>query len=204
MKTVKTKLIQGIFNRPPEELLNTDLKAFLHESFLEANKAIFQKGRQEPDMEGMGTTIVTMLVHKEFITIGHVGDSRGYLYRNGKLKAITRDHSLVQELIDDGKITQEQAAIHPNRNVITRALGVDAEVVPDTDRFPILEGDTFLAASDGLVGFTEESAIKKAFVDFVVEGKSPDLPGLANRLLELAFFGGGGDNISIALYHHKP
>jgi len=202
VRTVKNRILSGILNQSPEELLNTDMKAFLADAFSEANQSIYQKSREDPEMDGMGTTVVAMLVFKDMVTIGHVGDSRIYLCRNGKVKQLTRDHSLVQELIDDGKITPEQAMTHPNRNVITRALGVDPSVIAECDRFPILEDDVIMLCSDGLHGFAEEGSIKKAFTDFI-EGAKVNLPGLAQRLIELAFFGGGGDNVSIALYHHK-
>jgi protein phosphatase len=203
VRTVRNKLLNGILNRPPEEILATDLKQFLADCCIEANQAIFHKSREEPELEGMGTTLVTIIVHKESMTIGHVGDSRAYMYRNGKLSQITRDHSLVQELVDEGKITAQQALTHPNRNIITRALGVDPVVKPECDRLPLLPDDVILLCSDGLHGFAEDCTIKKAFQDMVVENKV-NFQGLAQRLIEVAYFGGGGDNISVALYHHQP
>jgi protein phosphatase len=203
VRTVRNRLFTGILNRPPEEVLNTDLKGFLANSFEEANNAIFHKAKEDPELEGMGTTIVTTVIYRDQMTVGHVGDSRGYLFRNGRLSQITRDHSLVQELLDEGKITHDQALTHPNRNIITKALGVDPQVVPDTDRMPILPDDIVFLCSDGLSGFADEGGVKKAFKDL---GTAPnvDLPALADRLLQLAMFGGGGDNISIALYLHQP
>jgi len=203
VRTVRSRLLNGILNRPPEELLNTDLKKFLSDSFEEANSAIYTKGRSDADLEGMGTTIVSTIVYKDQMTIGHVGDSRGYLYRNNNLTQITRDHSLVQELIEEGKITSQEAFTHPNRNIITRALGVDANVVPDSNRIPMLPNDIIMLCSDGLHGFADEGAIKKGFVDFF-DGSKLNFQGLAERLIQVAYFGGGGDNISVALYHHQP
>ncbi|MBI3038671.1 serine/threonine protein phosphatase, partial [bacterium] len=117
-------------------------------------------------------------------------------------KRITRDHSLVQEMVEAGKITVDEAFSHPNRNIITKALGVDEKVEGDFERFPLFNGDLLLLCSDGLCGFAEDSLIRKAFVDLA--GEPPiQLSPLANRFIELAYACGGGDNISVALYWHQ-
>lgn len=203
VRTVRSRLLNGILNRPYEELLSTDMKQFLNDSYVEANTTIYRKGHEEADLEGMGTTIVSCILFQDQMTVGHVGDSRGYRFRKGKLEPITRDHSLVQELIDEGKITPAEAHTHPNRNIITRALGVDANVKGDCDRIPLQPDDIILLCSDGLHGFAEEGPIRKAFEDFGQPGKV-NLSQIAYRLIEVAKYFGGGDNISVALYHHRP
>ncbi|MBF0503093.1 MAG: Stp1/IreP family PP2C-type Ser/Thr phosphatase [Candidatus Riflebacteria bacterium] len=203
VRTTKDKLFEGILNRPPEELLHTDLAEFLGKCFRQANEAIYQKSRENIDMEGMGTTIVAALIHEGIMTIGHVGDSRAYMLIEGNFRQITRDHSFVQELVDQGKITPEQAKQHPNRNVITRALGVSAEVEPDCKRHELQKGDLLMICSDGLTGFAEDLDIARICKDAVAE-KPIDLSALGNKLIELAKIGGGGDNVSVALYYHDP
>jgi len=201
VKTIKMRLVDGIFKRPPEELLNTDLQDFLSSCCKEANIEIYKKSRENLDMEGMGTTIVAALIFREMLTLCHVGDSRCYLFREGKLRQLSHDHSLVQELIDQGKITQEQAQRHPNKNVITRALGVTSTVEPDCVRIPIFSGDVLLLCSDGLTGFAEESSILKIMRD-QADQRIVDLKRLAETLIQLANFGGGGDNVSVVVYRH--
>ncbi|MFZ2959331.1 MAG: Stp1/IreP family PP2C-type Ser/Thr phosphatase [Candidatus Ozemobacteraceae bacterium] len=203
VRTTKDKVFEGILNRPPEELLRADLNAFLSTCFKKANSTIYQTSRENPDMEGMGTTIVAALIYEGIMTLGHVGDSRAYMVRGGTFRQITRDHSFVQELIDQGKITPEQARQHPNRNVITKALGVSSEVEPECKRYPLEQGDLLLICSDGLSGFAEDQDIGRMCKEAVTQ-TPVDLSALGNKLIELAKFGGGGDNVSVALYYHNP
>lgn len=201
VRTTKDKIIEGIMLKTPEELLNSDHGEFLRKCFTDANAAIWKRSREEPDLDGMGTTIVTAFIVEDQMTLAHVGDSRAYMLREGKFKQVTRDHSLVQELIDQGRITHEQARSHPNRNVITRALGVSPDVEVETQKMILYHKDLLLLCSDGLTGFAEDLLISNLCKE-AMEAPRPNLSGLANQLIDLAKVGGGGDNVSIGLYCH--
>src|SRR3954454_9982599 len=106
---------------------------------------------------GMGTTLTAAMLDGQYIAVGHVGDSRLYLFRNGEIERMTRDHSLVEEFVRQGKLTPEQAEKHPQRSVITRALGPESSVEVDTFRIPARAGDVYLLCSDGLSGMASQS-----------------------------------------------
>ena len=115
-----------------------------------ANEAIFRKAQQDPNCSGMGTTLVAGLFHDTFIAVAHVGDSRLYRLRSGTLSRVTRDHSLLQEQLDSGLISPEEARVSNNKNYVTRALGVDPIAEPDVHCYEVLPGDIYLFCSDGL------------------------------------------------------
>jgi len=121
-----------------------------------ANGAIFQRTLSEHDKRGMGTTVTGLVLFSGRFLIGQVGDSRGYLLRSGKLTQVTKDHSYVQEQVDAGYLTPEQARTHPYSNVITRCVGANSDVVPDIYVGTVKPGDIFLLASDGLTGMLED------------------------------------------------
>lgn len=200
IKTVKWNLLKGILEQPPEDLLNSDLPKFLGQCFCESNEAIYRQAQSNPDFHGMGTTIVTGIIHRDVLVLGSIGDSRAYLLRAGVLEHLTHDHSLVQEMIDRGELTRDQAFTHPSRNVITRALGVDPTVEGDCRRLDLMHGDVVLFCSDGLCGFVEDRYIEKAIRDHLGDGGT--LATLGQRLIDMANACGGGDNISVALYRH--
>ncbi len=202
VKTIKLKVLDAMFNHPFEEFLASDFRGFLSQGYSEANKTVYDKSVSDPEMQGMGCTLVTVLIAREMMTVAHVGDSRCYLLREGKFRPLTRDHSLVQELLDQGKINAEQAKKHPNKNVITKAIGVAPAVEPDAIRLPIFSGDVLLLCSDGLSGFAEETSIIKILTEQTSDPR-PDLKKVAQTLIELANFNGGGDNISVCLYKHS-
>jgi len=161
----------------------------------EANSAIFEDARLHQEHSGMGTTLVVALVYQEQILIGHVGDSRAYLWREGKLTQLTTDHSVVQEQLDAGLITPEQAATSVQHNLLTRGLGVEAEVLLDTQAVPLQAGDIYLLCSDGLtetVSDTQISALIKSKMS---------LSDLAQALIDQANINGGYDNVTVALIH---
>ncbi|MCB0877249.1 MAG: Stp1/IreP family PP2C-type Ser/Thr phosphatase, partial [Solirubrobacterales bacterium] len=136
---------------PPEEVLRHAAE--------EANREIFELAHRDASRSGMGTTLTAALLHGDEISFGHVGDSRAYVFREGKLKQITNDHSLVEELRRQGKLTRDQAAEHPQRSVITRALGPEPAVDVDTMTFSARPGDVFLLCSDGLTGMVPNEQI---------------------------------------------
>ncbi len=122
----------------------------------EANTAIFQRTIDEPEKRGMGTTATAMVINGLRYLVGHVGDSRAYLLRDRQLSQVTKDHSYVQEQVDAGYLTAEQARTHPYSNVITRCVGANSDVIPDIYVGTIRSGDVFLLASDGLTGMLED------------------------------------------------
>jgi protein phosphatase len=143
----------------------------------------------------MGTTVTVALVEEDVVSIGHVGDSRAYLVRDGRLEQLTVDHSLVSELLRSGKISPEEAETHPQRSVITRALGTDPDVDVDTFTVEAAPGDVFLLCSDGLTTMVRDDTIEQ-----IVEGYRRDLRGAAETLVEAANRGGGEDNITVVVF----
>jgi PPM family protein phosphatase len=164
----------------------------------EANRRIVAAGRGDEKLSGMGTTVVAIRFGgtqgEPVAEVAHVGDSRAYLMRGGDMKPITEDHSLVAELVRSGDLTRDQAAEHPQKNLITRALGADEEVDVDTAILPIEAGDRILLCSDGLSDMVSEAGISEILAE------SPDDPERAARgLLSAALDAGGNDNITVVL-----
>jgi PPM family protein phosphatase len=168
----------------------------------EANRRIMAAGRGDEKLSGMGTTVVAIRFGgkqgEPVAEVAHVGDSRAYLMRGGDMNPITEDHSLVAELVRSGDLTRDQAAEHPQKNLITRALGADEEVDVDTAILPIEAGDRILLCSDGLSDMVSETGISEILAD------SPDDPERAARvLLSAALDAGGNDNITIVVVDVK-
>ncbi|MFZ5951560.1 MAG: Stp1/IreP family PP2C-type Ser/Thr phosphatase [Candidatus Rifleibacteriota bacterium] len=201
VQNVKKHVVQNLFEKQPEDFLSADKTAFLETWIKEANSAIFSKAAENPELEGMGTTLVAALIFRNSMALAHVGDSRAYRYQNNELAAITKDHSLVQELIDQGKITEKEAFTHPNRNIITRAMGVSAEVQVDRKNLTLQHGDLILICSDGLCGFVENESIKNIVAN-CYKPQGTNLTELGENLIKAAYLNGGGDNITVCLYQH--
>ena len=164
----------------------------LDESCQAANNAI--KGNAEARGNDMGTTLVAcMTVHDSFAICANVGDSRGYLVRGGKLHQVTKDHSLVQRLVDQGRLTAEEARHHPNSNILLRTVGTERNVEIDIFRVELEPGDRLLLCSDGLWGEVEDEQIEDILVTH------PDNRIAAGELIHAAHFGGGKDNITVIL-----
>ena len=160
-----------------------------------ANAEIHRQSADDPDLAGMGTTVTAAYLDGDNVVVAHVGDSRAYLLRDGDLIRLTRDHSLVGELVARGKLTEEQAETHPQRSVITRALGAYADVEVDTDVFPARAGDLFLLCSDGLTGMVHEPVLKP-----MLEDRSRSLQQTGRALIAAANEAGGRDNITVILF----
>ena len=160
----------------------------------EANRRIYERAQSDAHASGMGTTVTAALVVPGGVTIGHVGDSRAYRIRGGELEQLTQDHSLVADLMRSGRLTAEEAERHPQRSVITRALGTDAEVDVDTMTIEAEPGDVFLICSDGLTTMVGNDAILRAVRE------SRDLQGAANALVKAANRSGGEDNVTVVLF----
>jgi protein phosphatase len=163
----------------------------------EANRRVYERATEDAAVSGMGTTMTAALVDAEHgrVTIGHVGDSRAYRIRDGKLEQLTQDHSLVAELMRSGKLTPEEAEVHPQRSVITRALGTDPDVDVDTFAVDARPGDVFLLCSDGLTSMVSDDAILR-----VVRERRDNLDAAAKGLIAAANRGGGDDNITVVVF----
>lgn len=164
----------------------------LIEAFETANQLIFQKSQSDELLTGMGTTCTAMVIRAEFAYFAHVGDSRAYLFRQGELRQITQDHSLVGEMLRSGLISREDARTHPQRNVITKSLGAQIAVQVDTPSTPFAleDGDVFLLCSDGLTALVFDEDMKQAL-------SARDSSEACNQLIDLANSRGGTDNITV-------
>ncbi len=161
----------------------------------EANRRVYDRQTQDAAVSGMGTTMTLALVEESVVWIGHVGDSRAYRIRNGKLEQLTEDHSLVAELVRSGKLSPEEAESHPQRSVVTRALGTDPDVDVDTFRVDARPGDLFFLCSDGLTSMVDDDTILEE-----IRSNRADLRGTAKALVRAANRGGGEDNITVVFF----
>jgi protein phosphatase len=166
----------------------------IRENASKANAAIYQAAHSQPQYAGMGTTLVVALFHNDRVTVGHIGDSRMYRMRGDGFEQVTRDHSLLQEQIDSGMITREQARFSQNKNLVTRAVGVDPEVDTEVHSYEVRPGDIYVLCSDGLTDMVPDEDIQNA-----LEMLQANLPLAASQLVQLANDAGGRDNISVIL-----
>ncbi len=169
-----------------------DVEGLIKEAIAIANQRVYDMSLNIYSLSGMGTTVVTVLMRDGFAHIVHAGDSRAYLYENGSVRQITKDHSMVQELVDLGRITPEEARDHPNKNIITRALGTRTNLRTDYNKVPFGKESVLLICTDGLSNYLTEDDI----ADFINENKGMEL---VERLVEQAKSMGGGDNITVAV-----
>jgi PPM family protein phosphatase len=161
----------------------------------EANRRVYDRSSTDPNTSGMGTTITVALVENGNVAFGHVGDSRAYLIRDGGMEQVTEDHSLVNELLKSGKLSREEAETHPQRSVITRALGTDPDVDADTFTIEAKSGDVFLLCSDGLTDMVGEREILE-----LVELNRQDIDAALKSLVKAANRSGGEDNITVVAF----
>ena len=166
----------------------------LRDAIYRANKIIFQTAQSKTDCEGMGTTIVACMFYDNKISIAHVGDSRAYRMRDGTLEQMSLDHSLLQELVDRGFYSEEEAQRSTNRNYVTRALGVEPTVEVEVHEYPVLPDDVYLLCSDGLPDMVEDEDIHLTISTF-----NASLDVVGKQLIELANDHGGRDNVSVML-----
>jgi PPM family protein phosphatase len=161
----------------------------------EANRRVHERSSTDPATSGMGTTMTVALVEQDGVVIGHVGDSRAYLVRDGAIEQLTEDHSLVNELLKSGRLSPSEADTHPQRSVITRAVGTDPEVDVDAFTVDARAGDVFLLCSDGLTDMVDDASILGAVAE------SPgDLDRATKTLVSAANRGGGEDNITVVAF----
>lgn len=166
-------------------------KNLLSSAINAANSAVFKEAQENYELKGMGTTVVVVLVLNNIAVIAHVGDSRAYILNQESIKPVTKDHSFVQLLVDTGKITEEEAKVHPDRNVITRAVGIEHVVDVEFDVVDINENEKLLICTDGLNGYVEDVDILKTVNEY---GDSS-----AEKLVETANNSGGRDNVTVVI-----
>lgn len=171
--------------RSPEEILQSAINV--------ANTGIFELSNDNRDLEGMGTTVVAAVVYGDCLKVGNVGDSRLYIVNGKNIRQITTDHSLVEEMIRMGGLDRESARTHPNKNIITRAVGVTSAVAADFYEVRLQEGDIILLCSDGLSNMLEDEEIR------MIVNAQRDIMEKAEALVRVANLNGGRDNISLIL-----
>ncbi len=181
---------QEIFEQAYHE---ADTARLVQEVFRLANERILNNAEVCPEHRGMGCTAELLALDGERYIVGHVGDSRTYLFRNGELKRITRDHSLVQDQLEQGFITSEEAKRHKLRNILLRAVGAESSVALDMTNGRLFPGDIFLLCSDGLTDMVEESSIRETLASGREVGQ------IVEELIDSAKDGGGNDNITVVI-----
>lgn len=174
-----------------KDVIPTEIK----NAIKDANVRVFQMAASNQSQYGMGATLVLAVVLDTIIYLANVGDSRAYAYRNGELMQITKDHSVVEEMMANGSITPEEAKVHPQRNVITRAIGTDPSVEPDLFEYDYLPGDTLLLCSDGLSGMVDDEKIIE------ILGSNESAKEAVSALIKTANENGGQDNITAICIH---
>ena len=171
-----------------------DPQARLRSIIQEANRRIYARASRDPEVSGMGTTVTAALLAGDQVAVGHVGDSRAYRVREGTIEQLTNDHSLVADLVRSGRLSPEEAELHPQRSVITRALGTDPAVEVDSFSAEVRPGDVFLLCSDGLTTMIDDATVLESL------SSSADLAAAARALVTAANRGGGEDNVTVVLF----
>jgi serine/threonine protein phosphatase PrpC len=202
VSVVATEVSHRLLNASPVEISENGGEelgiALLRENIQKANASIFHAAQSQPQYAGMGTTIVSALFYDNRVAVGHVGDSRMYRLRGEELETITHDHSLLQEQLDSGMISIEDARMSKNKNLVTRAVGIDAHVDSEIHVHDVLVGDIYLLCSDGLNDMVEDDDIQATL--FALQS---NLPLAASQLIQMANDNGGRDNISVILVKVK-
>jgi serine/threonine protein phosphatase PrpC len=175
------------------EQMFAERQGTLTEQVERANRAVFERSQSDRDVSGMGTTLTAALIEGGAVRLAHVGDSRAYLFRGGKLQLLTEDHTLVHRMVVEGEITETEAENHPHRSVLTRALGVEGDVRVDETKVEVREGDRLLLCTDGLTGMLSEDQIESILQDV------RDPQEAVDRLVREANRAGGIDNITAVI-----
>jgi serine/threonine protein phosphatase PrpC len=202
VSVVATEVSHRLLNASPVEISENGGEelgvALLRENIQKANASIFHAAQSQPQYAGMGTTIVSALFYDNRVAVGHVGDSRMYRLRGDELETITHDHSLLQEQLDSGMISLEDARMSKNKNLVTRAVGIDAHVDSEIHVHDVQVGDIYLLCSDGLNDMVEDDDIQATL--FALQS---NLPLASSQLIQMANDNGGRDNISVILVKVK-
>lgn len=173
-----------------EELSNEEILEMINTSFQKANSAVWEKSVEAKEYTGMGTTAVLAVVKNDKLLIGHIGDSRAYLYSDGKISQITTDHSYVQNLVNHGQITRDEARLHPQKNIITKSLGVHSSVEPELNTYELKSGDVVVICTDGLGDYLTDEVLREYMANTVADK-------LAVKLINFALRCGGVDNVTV-------
>lgn len=197
--TILTTELQHLIDQTPPHAVDeksgkTIAEALMREQIAKANTSIYQAAQSQPQYAGMGTTLVVALFYDNKIAVAHIGDSRLYRLRGETLSQVTKDHSLLQEQIDSGLITKEQAKLSANKNLVTRALGIDPTVEPEIHEYETQVGDIYLLCSDGLCDMVSDEDIGMA-----LQTLGGNLGLCAQHLVQTANDNGGRDNVSVIL-----
>lgn len=176
-----------------EQQPDTDLADIGRESAAYANLKVYDRASRDLDCQGMGTTLVAVLVRRDSAVIVNIGDSRGYWFADGHIQQVTRDHSHVQELVELGVITPQEARSHPRKNLITRAVGLERRMFSDIFRMDLRRGDRILLCSDGLSNLVTEEEMAE------VLSREPELPSCCDSLLKMALDRGAPDNVTVVV-----
>ncbi len=184
--------IAEYFKEKIENANDEQIHYIISEALEKANKHVFEASKAKPELAGMGTTAVIAVIKNSVAHVAHVGDSRAYLISPGDIKRLTLDHSFVQEMVNRGEITEDQARKHPNRNYITRALGVESDVKEDYIVVPFLKNEMILLCTDGLSNYFNTDELNN-----IINGCEKN--ELVNKLVKAANKKGGSDNITVAV-----
>jgi protein phosphatase len=194
VELIRTELKKELEGRDPAQLNGRGVEALIAEHAVRANAAIYQAAQSQPQYSGMGTTLVVAMWYDNQISVGHVGDSRLYRLRGDTFEQVTRDHSLLQEQIDSGMITKEQARHSQNKNLVTRAVGIDPQVEAEVHTYTVQPGDIYLMCSDGLSDMVGDEDIQ-----LTLSSLQANLTLAAQQLVQQANDNGGRDNVSVIL-----
>ena len=174
-----------------ESATTEELKELLQDAVSKANTEVFETAMETTELRGMGTTTVAAIANEKQVCITHVGDSRAYIIAGHSIEQITRDHSVVQDMVEQGKISQEQARYHPQKHFLTRAIGVESEVTGEFTTCQLPEGGVLLLCTDGLTNMVETDMLQSLVRTFPLD----EIP---NKLINTANLAGGSDNITVA------
>ncbi|RKD34366.1 Stp1/IreP family PP2C-type Ser/Thr phosphatase [Thermohalobacter berrensis] len=189
------EIVKKIFYDNKEKLLNNDIEVseFIKNTLKKANLIVYEEAQKKEECYGMGTTVTMAYIYDNRLFIGHIGDSRAYLFRNNELIQLTQDHSLVAELVRKGSITKEEAINHPQKNIITRALGTEEDIEIDIISKDLIENDIILLCTDGLTNMVSEERIKEILL------LNKNLQDACDELTKTANDLGGFDNTTVML-----
>lgn len=189
-KIAAENIKEAITSQFKEGYSSGNIKALMHNAITRANEAVYNASCENIELSGMGTTVVLLIVSEGKIHVAHIGDSRAYKKTPSGVEKLTMDHSYVQNLINMGQITEEEAKVHPKRNIITRALGVRDEVAADYECFDFTSGEVVLACTDGLTNYLSDDVLDEYIENYHDEE-------LRQSLINLALEMGGADNITV-------
>lgn len=190
-------ITQLLHSKLSEDITIEKLEEALQEGIIESNSKIYLQSKNDLQFRGMGTTVVAAIISNEWIILGHIGDSRAYLVNETKITQLTKDHSLVNELLRNGQITEEEAENHPQKNILTRALGTDELVKIDHTVIHWENEDTLILCTDGLTNRVSDQKMSD-----LINNRAFTAQDIADQLVELANEAGGEDNISVIIIRH--